>query len=162
MFVRGAPTQRPADTLIQQMIDDVAAALDAGLMSRYGEIILQTYGGNFAAFQAAFTPDATNALERINRYGAAASLGHTLASFGAASAERLAETFDTQFSSMMAAFTATNKTGAPSLYDHLFDPASGTVSPRPGFDGVAGGDQPKGQTSADEGVSNFFGKFDVR
>lgn len=162
-FVRGAASQKPSDALIQQAIDDVAAGIDAALLSRFGEVIGETYAGSFAAFVAAFTPDAAAALERINRYGAAAALGHTLASMGAASAERLAVAFETQFNEMMAELAGTaSKTGGPGLYDHLFDPQAATVSPRPALEGIAGGDQPKGETPAENGMSNFFGKFDRR
>lgn len=162
-FVRGAASQKPSDALIQQEISDVAAGIDAALLSRFGEIIGEAYGGSFAAFAAAFTPDAVAALERINRYGAAAALGHTLASMGAASAERLAVAFETEFKEMMAELDgAAGMPGGAALYDHLFDPKAATVSPRPGLEGIAGGDQPEGATPAENGMSNFFGKFDRR
>lgn len=162
-FVRGAASQKPPDTLIQQTIDDVGSAIDAALLARFGEVIGETYAGSFAAFQAAFSPDATAALEQIDRYGAAAALGYTLASMGAASAERLAAAFETRFNEMMAELAGSaSKTGGPGLYDHLFDPLAATVSPRPGLEGIAGGDQPKGETPAENGMSNFFGKFDRR
>lgn len=162
-FVRGAVSQKPPDTLIQQTIDDVGGAIDAALSGRFDEVIGETYAGSFAAFAAALSPDATAALEQINRYGAAAALGHTLASMGAASAERLATAFETRFNEMIAELTGSaSKTGGPGLYDHLFDPLAATVSPRPGLEGIAGADQPECGTPADNGMSNFFGKFDRR
>jgi len=47
-------------------------------------------------------------------------------------------------------------------YDHLFDPAARTETPRPGLQAVAGGDQPVDQTAQDLGMSNVFSKFDPR
>ncbi|MGH9377163.1 MAG: hypothetical protein ACRD1I_00055 [Terriglobia bacterium] len=162
-FQRGTPQQKPADALIQQYIDDVAGDTDAILQRRYGEMINQQYGGSFTAFQAAFSSDAQNVLEKINRYGAAAQLGQTLATFGAASAERLANDFQSAFLNLMSELRATDEKGSSGgIYDHLFDPQSATPSPRPGLRGVAGGDRPRDQTPRDTDMSNFFGKFDRR
>ncbi|MGH9397169.1 MAG: hypothetical protein ACRD18_10015 [Terriglobia bacterium] len=164
-FQRGTPQQRPADTLIQQFIDDAAGDMDAILQRRFGQVITDTYSGNFAAFQGAFSKDAQNALEKINRYGAAGQLGQVLSTFGVASAERLAIDFQSEFKSLTEELSATSGKGEPGsvgLYDHLFDPQSATASPRPGLIGIAGGDQFKNQTSAESGMSNFFGKFDRR
>lgn len=163
-FTRGAPQQKPADALIQQYIDDVAGDIDATLQSRYGEIIEQRYGSSFAAFQASFSADTLNVLEKINRYGGAAQLGQTLATFGVASAERMANDFRAAFADLMEELRAAAAKGMSGggLYDHLFDPQAATPSPRPGLQGVAGGDQPRDQAPRDTGMSNFFGKFDQR
>ncbi|MGH9355054.1 MAG: hypothetical protein ACRD10_02895, partial [Terriglobia bacterium] len=118
--------------------------------------------GSFAAFVAAFSVDATNVLEKINRYGAAAQLGSTLATFGVASAERMAKDFEGEYQELRSRLEALDQRGRPlasGLYDHLFDQAAAIASPRPGFQGIAGGDQPRGQTPGDAGMSNFFGKF---
>lgn len=164
-FQRGTPQQKPADALIQQYIDDVAGDIDAILQKRFGEIINANYAANFTAFQTAFLSDAQNVLEKINRYGAAAQLGQTLATLGVASAERLAADFQAQYHNLAAELCASEDkagVGIGGLYDHLFDPQSATPSPRPGLRGIAGGDQPRDQTPEDTGMSNFFGKFDRR
>jgi hypothetical protein len=164
-FQRGTPQQKPADALIQQYIDDVAGDIDAILQRRYREIVDESYSGSFTAFQAALSIDAQNVLEKINRYGAATQLGQTLATLGIASAERLANDFNSMFQSLVADLSAAGAQGEGGnggLYDHLFDPQAATPSPRPGLSGVAGGDQPKDQTPEDLGMSNFFGKFDRR
>lgn len=163
-FTRGTPQQKPTDALIQQYIDDVASDIDAILQNRYGEIINQQFGGSFTTFQTALSADAQNVLERINRYGGAAQLGQTLATFGVASAERLANDFQSAFKNLIDELRAVDAKGISGggIYDHLFDPQSSTPSPRPGLQGVAGGDQARGQTPADSGMSNFFGKFDRR
>lgn len=164
-FVRGIPQQRPSDNLIQQYIDDTAGEMNAVLSRRFGEVIRGAYGGSLAAFQAAFSTDALNLLERINRYGAGAQLGETLATLGVATAERLASDFQSEFNRLLSELSAVNEKGEPlagGLYDHLFDSQSATPSPRPGLQGIPGGDQPKDQTPSDSGMSNFFGKFDER
>lgn len=156
-FQRGTPQQKPSDALIQTFIDDVTGSIDAILARRFGEVIADAYAGNFATFQAALSADAIALLEKISRYGAAAQLGAALATLGAVSAGRLAEEFQSGFENLL------EDLGADAgMYDHLFDSQAATPSPRPGLRGIAGGDQPKGQTPADNGMSNFFGKFDVR
>jgi len=161
-FQRGAAQQKPADTLIQVYIDDAGGTIDAILQRRYREIVSNSYGGSFVAFQAAFSTDALNVLERINRYGAATQLGETLATYGVAVAERLAQDFKDEYNRLLAELNATTNKGDPAaggLYDHLFDPQSATPSPRPALEGIAGGDQSKTQTPGEAGMSNFFGKF---
>ncbi|HUY12401.1 MAG TPA: hypothetical protein VMX16_02070 [Terriglobia bacterium] len=109
--------------------------------------------------------DASRILEKINRYGAAAQLGATLATFGMAGGRDLAQSLEVEYEGLVEALNARDKSGRPldsGLYDYLFDPLSRVQSPRPGFRGIAGGDQPKGQTPADLGMSNFFGKFDKK
>ena len=109
--------------------------------------------------------DASRILEKINRYGAAAQLGETLATFGVAGARDLAQSLEVEYEGLLEALNARDKNGRPldsGLYDYLFDPQSRVLSPRPGLRGIAGGDQPKGQTPADLGMSNFFGKFDKK
>jgi hypothetical protein len=162
-FVRGTPQQKPADSLIQTYIDDVAGDIDAILQKRFGEVVAQNYAGSFAAFAATFSTDALNALEKINRYGAAAQLATTLATMGVAAAERLGKDFEAEYEELRNHLEARDAGGRPlasGLYDHLFDVAARIESPRPALEGIAGGDQPRGQTPPQEGLSNVFGKFE--
>lgn len=160
-FVRGTAQQKPADSLIQQFIDDVAGDLDAILQKRFGELIAESYAGSFAAFQAALSPDALNVLEKINRYGAAAQLASTLATFGVAAAERLGKDCEGEYHELrnrLEARDANGKRESSGMYDVLFDPAARIESPRPGLRGIAGGDQPRGETARDEGLDDYFSK----
>jgi hypothetical protein len=160
-FQRGTPQQKPADSLIQTFIDDVAGDIDAILQKRFGEVMQASYAGSFTAFQAAFSQDALNVLEKINRYGAAAQLGGTLATMGVAAAERLAKDFGGQYDKLIAELRAIDENGKPlagGLYDYLFDPEARVESPRPGLQGIAGGDQPRGETAKDEGLDDYFWK----
>ncbi|MGH9431169.1 MAG: hypothetical protein ACRD3T_06475 [Terriglobia bacterium] len=109
--------------------------------------------------------DASRILEKINRYGAAAQLGATLATFGVAGARDLAQSLEVEYEGLLEALNARDKNGRPldsGLYDYLFDPQSRVQSPRPGLQGIAGGDQPRGRTPGDLGMSNYFGKFDKK
>lgn len=109
--------------------------------------------------------DACRILEKINRYGAAAQLGGTLATFGVAGARDVAQSLEAEYQGLLEALNARDSSGRPldsGLYDYLFDPQSRVQSPRPGLRGIAGGDQPRGQTPADLGTSNYFGKFDKK
>jgi hypothetical protein len=165
-FRRGIPQQNPPDALIQTYIDDVAGEINAVLDRRFGEAIQAApYNGSLSAWIGALSTDAQNVLERINRYGAAAQLGQTLASFGVATARELAQDCDTRYGELLAELNARDKSGQPmqsGLYDHLFDVSAQTQTPRAGLEGVAGGDQPPEQTPADTGSSQVFGKFDTR
>lgn len=165
-FKRGTPQQNPPDTLIQTYIDDVAGDIDAVLERRFNEAVQAApFNGSFAAWAAALSLDAQNVLERINRYGAAAQLGQTLASFGVAAARELTLDCETHYGELLNELNARDKDGratSSGLYDHLFDSLARTETPRPGLEGVAGGDQPRGQTPADTGSSQVFGKFDRR
>ena len=95
-FARGTAQQKPADTLIQTYIDDVAAEINAVLVRR-GFVAT---GLAAAGIQALLSPDAANICEMINRYGAAAQLGQTLATFGVLSAGTLAKTFADNYQRM--------------------------------------------------------------
>jgi hypothetical protein len=162
-FQRGTAQQKPADSLIQTFIDDVAGDIDAILQKRFGEVINSSYAGSFSAFQAVLSQDALNVLERINRYGAAAQLSTTLATMGVAAAERLGKDFTAQYELLIARLRAVDEAGRPVAsgeYDFLFDPAARIESPRPGLQGIAGGDMPREETQYDQGLSDFFGKFD--
>jgi hypothetical protein len=165
-FKRGTPQQNPPDSLIQTYIEDVAGDIDAVLQGRFSEAIqAPPYNGSFASWVAAAPLDAQSVLERINRYGAAAQLGQTLASFGVATARDLAQDSDRRYSELLAGLSARDSSGRAlptGLYDHLFDPFSQNESPRAALEGVAGGDQPQGQTPKDTGSSQLFGKFDRR
>jgi len=165
-FVRGTSQQKPADSLVQQYIDDVAAELDAILDRRFWEAIsAPPYAGSLSAWLAALGTDANNILEKINRYGAAVQLGETLATFGVAGARDLAKSMGDAYERMKAELDARDDRGRPlasGSYDHLFDPLARTETPRPGLEAIAGGDQPADQTPADLGMSNVFGKFDKR
>jgi hypothetical protein len=165
-FKRGTPQQNPPDSLVQTYIDDVAGEIDAVLQRRFNEAIQSApYNGSFASWLGQLSVDTQNVLERINRYGAAAQLGQTLASFGVAAARDLAQDCQARYSELLNHLNARDTSGRPiavGLYDHLFDAQAQTESPRPALEGVAGGDQPRGQTPADTGSSQVFGKFDRR
>jgi hypothetical protein len=162
-FQRGASTQKPSDSLIQTFVDDVAGDIDAILQKRFGEVINSSYAGSFPAFQAALSTDALNILERINRYGVAAQLSTTLATMGVAAAERLGKDFTAQYELLISRLRAVDEDGRPlpsGEYDLLFDPEAAITSPRPGLQGIAGGDMPRGETARDQGLSDYFGKFE--
>lgn len=162
-WVRGGTNQKPADTLVQQFIDDVAGEIDAVLNRRFATAI-STYT-SFSLYTAALSLDATNVLEKINRYGAAAQLGDTLATFGVASARELGKAFRDAYEAMLNALDARDRNGKPlasGRYDKQFDQQARTETPRPAFQGVAGGEQDRQQTPSDLGLSNVFGKFDKR
>jgi hypothetical protein len=162
-FVRGASTQKPSDALIQTFIDDVAGDIDAILQKRFGETINENYGGSFAAFQSALSADALNVLEKVNRYGAAAQLSVTLATLGVIAADRLGKDFEAQYEELRSRLEARDDRGqtlGSGLYDHLFDAEARIESPRPGLEGIAGGDQARAESQREEGLSNYFGKFE--
>ena len=109
--------------------------------------------------------DANRILEKINRYGAAAQLGQTLATFGLASARSMAQCFASDYEALIDDLDARDSKGSPlpsGRYDHMFDAQSRTETPRPGLKSVAGGDQPDKQSPVDAGSSQVFGKFDPR
>ncbi len=160
-FVTGTANQKPSNTLIQQYIDDVAGDIDAILQKRFGEVISSSYAGSFANFQASFSTDATNVLEKINRYGAAVQLGVTLATFGVAAAEKLGKDFEEMYGTLLMRLEGYDERGdaAPSgMYDLLFDPEARIESPRPGLQGIAGGDMPRHEGAHEEGLDDFFWK----
>jgi len=165
-FKRGNPQQSPPDALIQTYIDDVAGDVDAVLERRFSESIgAAPFNGSLAAWIAALSTDAQNVLERINRYGAAAQLGETLASFGVATAREIAQDCESHYSELLSALNARDRSGHPrpgGLYDYLFDSMAQTETPRAALEGIAGGDQPAGQRPAEMGSSQVFGKFDRR
>lgn len=151
-FKRGGSNQEPEDAQIQVWIDDSAGEIDARLKRRFSTVI--SSAASFDAWIAALGTDATALLEKFNRYGAAAELGHSLG-MRVQSAEKLAERYEARWDAMVAAFDNGD-------YDLLFDSLAATPDPRPGLSGIAGGDQPDTQDLADEGLSNFFGKFDEK
>jgi hypothetical protein len=164
-FKRGITQQNPPDSLIQQYIDDVASEMNAIIDRRFAEAIAgpPSYD-DVGDFVASLGIDGQNICEKINRYGAAAQLGETLATFGVSGARDLAKSFEGIYEQMMNDLDARNAQGRPmpaGAYDHLFDPSARTETPRPGLEGIAGGDQPRGQTARDIGLSNVFSKFDV-
>jgi hypothetical protein len=162
-FVRGTSTQKPPDALIQVYIDDVAGDIDAILQKRFGEAMNESYAGSFADFQTAFSTDALNVLEKINRYGAAAQLGATLATFGITSAERMGKDFQAAYEELRNRLEALDEHGrilSSGMYDHIFDPQARIESPRPGLEGIAGGEMPRDEVARDEGLSDYFSKFE--
>ncbi len=165
-FVRGAATQKPSDTLIQVYIDDVAGDIDAVLLRRFVVVNPgQTPSQALAAFIAALSTDANNVLEKINRYGAAAQLAEVLATFGVASAREMEKDFDAHYNYLKNNLDARDDRGRPLAsgpFDKMFDPLARTETAQPALKGIAGGDQPVGQTPADTGSSAVFGKFDKR
>jgi len=164
-FVRGTPQQKPADSLIETYGNDVLSEINAILDRRFAEAIAgpPSFVGQVANWVASLGTDAQNICEKINRYGAAAELGETLATFGIAGARDLAKSFEGLYLEMLDALDARDRNGKPLAsgpYDHLFDPLARTETPRPGLQGIAGGDQSPDQTAADLGLSNVFSKFD--
>jgi hypothetical protein len=222
-FARGGTNQRPADTLIQQYVDDVAGEVDAVLNRRFATAIGQFLGfsawlaslpaasaswqgstayvlnalaldsngnpqqvitaGTSGASQPTWSTvtgattndnsvvwknvasDASRILEKINRYGASAQLAETLATFGVAAARELGKAFRDAYLEMLNELDARDANGKPlpsGRYDKQFDSLARTETPRPPLQGVAGGDMPAGETPAQQGLSNVFGKFDKR
>ncbi len=162
-WVRGTPQQKPSDAFVQQYIDDVAGEIDAVLNRRFATAIVAS--ASFSAYLAALPLDATNILEKINRYGGAAQLGEALATFGVASARELGKSFRDEYLEMLSQLDARDPHGHPlasGRYDKQFDTVARTETPRPAFQAVAGGDQDPNQTPSDAGLSNVFGKFDKR
>lgn len=162
-FVRGGANQKPADTLIQTFIDDVAGEIDAVLQRRFNTRI-SSYAG-FAAFIAALPLDATNVLEKINRYGAAGQLGDVLGTFGVAAAREMGNQFRSGYLEMLNELDARDSNGGPlasGRYDHIFDPLARTETPRPALEGIAGGEMPTNVSPTGQGLSNVFGKSDKR
>ena len=160
-FVRGTAQQKPADALIQTYIDDAAAEINAVLVRR-GFV---STGLTAAQIQALLSPDAADICEMINRYGAAAQLGQTLATFGVLSAGTLSKTFADNYQRLKNDLDARDPQGRPLAsgpYDKYFDPLARTETAQPALKAISGGDQPEGQTPADTGSSQVFGKFDKR
>jgi hypothetical protein len=165
-FVRGTVQQKPSDALIQQYIDDVASEMNAIIDRRFAEAIAGPPAyDDVADFVASLGIDGQNMCEKINRYGAAVQLGETLATFGVAGARDLAKSMGATYLEMLDDLDARDAHGKPlpaGPYDHLFDTQARTETPRPGLEGVAGGDQPDDQAPIDVGLSNLFGKFDKK
>src|SRR5205809_3223740 len=134
-FARGTAQQKPADTLIQTYIDDVAAEINAVLVRR-GFVAT---GLAATGIQALLSPDATNICEMINRYGAAAQLGQTLATFGVASAGQLANNIRDTYERMKNDLNARNDKGeaqAGGPYDKYFDPLARTETAQPSLKAI--------------------------
>ena len=152
----------PSDTLIQNYLDDVAGEIDAILQRRFQEAF-STSG--FAAWQATFTTDQLNLLEKINRYGACAQLAEVFETAGIAAAARVAKSFDDEYRVMCNKLNARDANGKPleqgGDYDLLFDASAKVETPRPQLGGVAGGDQFPSGTS-NETSTNVFKKWDRR
>jgi len=160
-FTRNGP-KGPADTLIQNYIDDVAGELDAILQRRFQEAYASL---GFTAWQGTFSTDQLNLLEKINRYGACAQLAEVFETSGIAAAARMAKGFEDEFRELCNKLNARDADGKPLAqggdYDYLFDPFAKVETPRPQLGGVAGGDQYPSETSS-EGSTNVFKKFDRR
>ena len=136
-FVRGTAQQKPADALIQTYIDDAAAEVNAVLVRR-----------GFVATGLT-----------------AAQLGQTLATFGVLSAGTLSKTFADNYQRLKNDLDARDSQSRPLAsgpYDKYFDPLARTETAQPALKAISGGDQPEGQTPADTGSSQVFGKFDKR
>ncbi len=162
-WMRGTPQQKPSDTFVQQFVDDVAGEINAVLNRRFATAIAGS--GSFSSYISALPLDASNILEKINRYGAAAQLGDALATFGVAAARELGRAFHDEYVEMLNQLDARDARGqalASGRYDKEFDAVARTETPRSAFQGVAGGDQDIRQTPSDAGLSNVFGKFDKR
>lgn len=152
----------PSGTLIQNYIDDVAGEIDAILQRRFQEAYSSM---GFAAWQAAFTTDELNLLEKINRYGACAQLAKAFETSGITAAARVAKGFQDDYREMCNKLNARDTNGK-SLeqggdYDFLFDAFAKVETPRPQLGGVAGGDQYPSETSS-EASTDVFKKWDRR
>jgi hypothetical protein len=169
-FIRGGANQKPSDNYIEIFIDDVAGELDAILARRFGDLIASVAPASSPAtslqvWVGTLPSDAINVLEKLNRYGAAVQLGETLASFGVAGTRDLAKSYAAQYDRMFRQLDARDDRGRPLAsgpYDKLFNPLARTETAEPALEGIAGGDMPTGVPAAEEGLSNFFGKFDKR
>jgi hypothetical protein len=160
-FTRNGPKE-PADTLIQNYIDDVAGEIDAILQRRFQEAYASL---GFTAWQGSFSTDQLNLLEKINRYGACAQLAEVFETSGIAAAARVAKGFEDEFRELCNKLNARDPDGKPRAqggdFDYLFDPLAKVETPRPQLGGVAGGDQYPSETSS-EGSTNVFRKWDRR
>ena len=158
-FTRGGP-KGPSDTLIQNFIDDVAGEIDAILQRRFQEAYSSL---GFSAWQAAFSTDQLNLLEKINRYGACAQLAEVFETSGIAAAARVAQGFEEEYREMCNKLNARDANGKPLAsggdYDYLFDPLAKVETPRPQLGGVAGGDQYPSETPSEDST-NVFKKWD--
>ena len=152
----------PSDTLIQNYIDDVAGEIDAILQRRFQEAYASP---GFPAWQAAFSTDQLNLLEKINRYGACAQLAEVFETSGIAAAARVAKGFEEEFHALCNKLNARDANGKPQTsggdYDYLFDPLAKVETPRPQLGGVAGGDQYPSETPSEDST-NVFKKWDRR
>jgi len=152
----------PSNTLIQNFIDDVAGEIDAILQRRFQEAYSSV---GFGVWQAAFSTDQTNLLEKINRYGACAQLAEAFETAGIAAAARVAKGFEDEYHELCNKLNARDADGKPlpqgGDYDYLFDPLAKVETPRPTLGGVAGGDQYPGE-NASENSTNVFKKWDRR
>jgi len=160
-FTRNGP-KGPSDTLIQNYIDDVAGEIDAILQRRFQEAFASL---GFSAWQAAFSADQLNLLEKINRYGACAQLAEVFETSGVAAAARVAKGFEDEFRELCNKLNARDSDGKPLAqggdYDYLFDPLAKVETPRPQLGGVAGGDQRPSEMDSEDS-SNAFKKWDRR
>ena len=162
-FARGGSSQKPADSYITTWIADISGEIEAVLLRRFGESINES-GGALANWEAGLPAAATAVLEKVNRYGAAAQLGATLASLGANNLKGISDTLQRNYDTMLKALDARDARGNPlpsGPYDRYFDTLARIETPRPVLAGVAGGDQPSGQTSEDLGLSNLFSRDQV-
>ncbi len=158
-FTRNGP-KGPSDTLIQTFIDDVAAEIDAVLQRRFQEAYASL---GFYVWQAAFSTDQLNLLEKMNRYGACAQLAEVFETAGIASALRVAKGFEDNFQESYNKLNARDQAGKPlpqgGDFDYLFDPQAKVETPRPQLGGIAGGDQQPSETDH-EGTNVNFRKWD--
>jgi len=160
-FVRGTAQQKPADTLIQTYIDDVAGEIDA-VLTRRGFV---TTGLSNTQIQEQLSAGALNVCEMINRYGAARQLGETLATFGVATARQQAQSLGANYERLKNDLDARNEQGEPlpsGSYDKYFDALARTESAEPALEAIAGGDMDRSETPFEMGTSQVFGKFDER
>src|SRR5436309_15561555 len=82
-FARGGANQKQTDSLIQQYLDDVTAEINAVLDRRFAEsIAAPPSSGSVSAWLVAMGMEASNILEKLNRFGCAALLGETQATLG--------------------------------------------------------------------------------
>ncbi len=160
-FTQGG-AKGPSNTLMQTFIDDVAGEIDAILQRRFQEAFSSQ---GFTSWQATFTTEQLNLLEKLNRYGACAQLAEVFETSGIAAAARVAKSFEDEFREMCNKLNARDADGKPLSqggdYDFLFDAQAKVETPRAQLGGVAGGDQYPSDTSG-ENSTNVFKKWDRR
>jgi hypothetical protein len=165
-FTRNGP-KGPSDDVIQDFINDEASQINAILQRRFSEAISAFPGANpaaqFMAYIASFVAgsDQMNLLEHANTFAAAGELVAIFeATSGAASLSKLASAYEAKAQAIYQELDGRDEKGEVKKdggrYDKLFDSSARSISPRPDFFGVAGGDQPRAK---DEDVSDYFTKW---
>ena len=127
------------DTQIQDWIDDAAAQIAAALVQR---------GFDPDAPPTPLTTRQSNLLRSLNRSAGVAKLGSVLAA---------RQTLQTGEPAIVTTRAQSLEKILDAIENRRFDGFFGLSSQ---FGGIAGGEVPNTETLYDEGLSNFFGKFE--